>query len=149
MIGSDRLKHLYAACLDDEIVAVHDFKDVIEKFIDDNNEKNYKLLKLYRKKSSSFDELDDLYLMRLNDRYIQSKYLDDSLNVLEDSLYDLKYTRDVLLRLLEYREKGSKSIEKTILILEDEIRETEKELVSRPDVLSEIKNLNNKYKARL
>ena len=87
--------------------------------------------------------------MRLNDRYIQSKYLDNSLNVLEDSLYDLKYTRDVLLRLLEYREKGSKSIEKTILILEDEIRETEKELVSRPDVLSEIKNLNNKYKARL
>lgn len=149
MIGSGTLKHLYAACLDDEIVAVHDFKDVIEKFIDDNNEKNYKLLKLYRKKSSSFDELDDLYLMRLNDRYIQSKYLDDSLNVLEDSLYDLKYTRDVLLRLLEYREKGSKSIEKTILILEDEIRETEKELVSRPDVLSEIKNLNNKYKARL
>lgn len=149
MIGSDILKHLYAACLDDEIVAVHDFKDVIEKFIDDNNEKNYKLLKLYRKKSSSFDELDDLYLMRLNDRYIQSKYLDNSLNVLEDSLYDLKYARDVLLRLLEYREKGSKSIEKTILILEDEIRETEKELVSRPDVLSEIKNLNNKYKARL
>ena len=143
------MKHLYAACLDDEIVAVHDFKDVIEKFIDDNNEKNYTLLKLYRKKSSSFDELDDLYLMRLNDRYIQSKYLDDSLNVLEDSLYDLKYTRDILLRLLEYREKGSKSIEKTILILEDEIRETEKELVSRPDVLSEIKNLNNKYKARL
>ena len=87
--------------------------------------------------------------MRLNDRYIQSKYLDNSLNVLEDSLYDLKYARDVLLRLLEYREKGSKSIEKTILILEDEIRETEKELVSRPDVLSEIKNLNNKYKARL
>ena len=40
MIGSDILKHLYAACLDDEIVAVHDFKDVIEKFIDDNNEKN-------------------------------------------------------------------------------------------------------------
>ena len=143
------MKHLYAACLDDEIVAVHDFKDVIEKFLDDNNEKNYKLLKLYRKKSSSFDELDDLYLMRLNDRYIQSKYLDDSLNVLEDSLYDLKYARDILLRLLEYREKGSKSIEKTILILEDEIRETEKELVSRPDVLSEIKNLNNKYKARL
>ena len=86
--------------------------------------------------------------MRLNNKYIQYKYYDTEYKMSEESLYDFKYCRDVLLKLLEYRNKGVKSIEKTILIIEEEMSKIKRDYIP-PTVVGELDNLNKKYKERV
>ena len=87
------------------------------------------------------DKLYDLYLVRFADTYVQQGYLVYLELAGSQELYDIKYSKDVLYKLLEapgLSDKKLNHIKKTINILED-IYEEEKIYTPTLNHLKELK----------
>ena len=130
---------------DKNIIAFHDKKHVVEKYIDSI----YKLHKIQLnkgkiKKSSKYKLAgkDDLYLIRYGDTYVQSGYLLFVQISQDQILEDEQYALDILYRLLEttrLNEKQSKKIMKAIGVMEKLVHE-DREYVPSFDQLKTMKS---------
>ncbi len=136
------------------IIAFHKKKDIIIKYcknanrdIDDKNCKVF-AIKIENKKAKQFQDYEDLYLVRYGQTYIQSKYLETHQLDSDTLIDDLKYTRDILYRIIEFNtnKKDIKTLTKAIEIVEHEIDIAKgytpsiKELVNRFHHYEEYKN---------
>ena len=125
------------------VIAIHDELDVINKFIDSQNSdiSDYKIVKIKKKSHKKYKylyEYQDLYLVRYGDNYVPFKFF-----------YDLKYCKDVLLRLLEEKHnnhKDRKALFRCVKIIVDEINNG---LSSDIDYLNNLSELNKAYKERI
>lgn len=113
----------------ENIIAFHDSKKVVQKYIDTVFSIHKVELKLGKiKKTSEWKILDkdDLYLVRFNDTYVQSGYL-LYLELAEDSLIkDEETARDILSKIIEIgrvTDKETKKLEKAIKVIEDLLSE--------------------------
>lgn len=145
------MKYMYGAVINESLIAIHDDRDVVESYIskyERDNNKSVDLVKCPKKKLKKISGYEDLYLLRVGDNYVPTKYYSTNENITNEALYDLKYARDVILRILEYRSNGAKSLEKTVQILEEEISNISENVLSI-ELLDDIKTLNNERKRKL
>lgn len=135
-----------------DIIGIHDDKEVVKKFIIQNIEKNPSLefVKIKKKilKNEDITLYDSKYLVRLSDKYIPYELYETSKEISDEAIYDIKYCKDVLFRILEdsnLTEKEVKAISKTIHVLDDEIRNMELNVMDIKS-LQEIQELNNNFR---
>lgn len=139
---------MYCAYDDDKnIIAIHDKKSIVEKYIENVYMSNRKLLTLGKiKKYSKFkiDKNDELYLVRYADTYIQVGYIDYIAYSSEQLIEDQNLAMDILYRLLEMErldKKEIKTMKKAIAIME---RITKENMEFTPS-LSQLKELKMYY----
>lgn len=115
---------MYAAVENDEIIAVHDDKSIIQTFIKQmENDGLYivKIKKTKHKKLLKEFAYDDLYLVRLGSQYLPYRLYHTANNLLQEKLSDFQYVKDILYRIIEEEDissKDEKSIERVIRIME-------------------------------
>ena len=136
------------------VIAIHDELDVINKFIDSQNSdiSDYKIVKIKKKSHKKYKylyEYQDLYLVRYGDNYVPFKLYDTLKDASDEYFYDLRYCKDVLLRLLEEKHnnhKDRKALFRCVKIIVDEINNG---LSSDIDYLNDLSELNKAYKERI
>lgn len=135
---------------DKNIIAFHDKKHVVEKYIDSI----YKLHKIQLnkgkiKKSSKYKLAgkDELYLIRYGNTYVQSGYLVYLEISQSEFIEDDQYALDILYRLLEttrLTDKQSKKIMKAIEVMEKLVRE-DREYIPSLEQLKQVKSNYEPY----
>ena len=114
-----------------KIIAFHDELDVVEVYKNNVSVSHPELPELYigkikKKKLNKIIDIDSLYLVRYCDTYVQSGYLVYLELVSDQYIYDNKYCKDVLLRILEctdITDKERKSIERTVKVVDRILQE--------------------------
>lgn len=126
------------------IIAIHDTKKVIKKYIEGTRNRYYKIGRCDEKELEKIVNFEDLYLVRFSNTYVQVKFYhmikDDHRQILQD----FKECSDVLERILRCDDisiQDRKHVKKTILLLAEMI-ETEKSSI--PDY-EELKNMKSWY----
>lgn len=131
----------------DNVIAFHDYLDVVEEYI--NNVKRthpdaeLHIGKIKRKRLERM-HIDSLYLVRYAETYVQEGYVEYLAIVSDQYIYDYKYARDVLLKILEdgFINKSERNIlKKATKIVDNILYDSE---VYTPD-LEELKNLKLDY----
>ena len=131
-----------------QIIAYHDYLDVVEKYIE-NVKKSHGDVDLHiskiKKKHVSLTGIEDLYLVRYADTYVQEGYMEYLALASDQFIYDYRYAKDILLKILEeYAElnnKDIKTLKKATKIVDRILRDSE---TYTPD-LTELKNLKLDY----
>ena len=115
-----------------KLIAFHSDKLVAETYTYVMNSEHKHKYKVRKIKSKDFYKMyknpDDLYLVRYGDNYVQVKYLDYLSMMSDQVIYDNKYAKDILLKVLEARDlskREKKVLQKAILLLEDIIHDDE------------------------
>lgn len=116
------------------IVAYHDSQSVVETYVQ-NVVKSHpeieplKIIKVKRKEVKRLDDYESLYLVRCGETYVQSGYI-EYLNLSSSQfIYDERYARDVMLRVLEMGQiseaKKVKRLKKAIKIMDELLYDSE------------------------
>ena len=89
-----------------DLIAFHEEKNVIKKYINDYQDSNKETLipfHIKKKKVKKYSHLyEDLYLIRYNGSYIQSKYMILKQIDVEPFLDDIQYAKDIIVRTIEF-----------------------------------------------
>ena len=111
-----------------QIIAFHDEYDVVESYIDHIHKSHkeekipqLRIGKIKKKKIKHVIDLDELYLVRYADTYVQSGYLEYLEIMSSQHIYDEKMCKDILLRILECNplsDKERKAVERTVEIID-------------------------------
>ena len=137
---------------DNKLVAIHDELPIVIKFMNDQPNHKFEIVKLkkkFMKKIKETEDYTDLYLVRYNDKYIPYSVYETYKRTTDGYLYDLKFTKDILCRLLEedsISSKERKYISKTIEYLSNQIHGDNDIPL---DILKSMKLLDDEYKERL
>ena len=137
---------------DNKLVAIHDELPIVIKFMNDQPNHKFEIVKLkkkFMKKIKETEDYTDLYLVRYNDKYIPYSVYETYKRTTDGYLYDLKFTKDILCRLLEedsISSKERKYISKTIEYLSNQIHGDNDIPL---DTLKSMKLLDDEYKERL
>ena len=132
------------------IVAYHDDQSVVETYVRNVVRSHpeiepLKIMKVKRKEVKYLDDYESLYLVRCGETYIQSGYI-EYLNLTSSQfVYDERYARDVMLRILEMGQiteaKKVKSLKKAIKIMDELLYDSEAYTPS----LKELKTMEMDY----
>lgn len=133
----------------ENVIAFHDDKDVVRTYIlklksTNPTSQDLHIGKIKKKKIKSIVDLDNLYLVRYGDTYIQAGYIEYLELVSSQSIYDNKMCKDVLLKILECEpllNKERKAVEKTVEIIDRFLTEA-KEFTP---TLNELKTYESDY----
>ena len=137
---------------DNKLVAIHDELPIVIKFMNDQPNHKFEIVKLkkkFMKKIKETEDYTDLYLVRYNDKYIPYSVYETYKRTTDGYLYDLKFTKDILCRLLEedsISSKERKYISKTIEYVSNQIHGDNDIPL---DTLKSMKLLDDEYKERL
>ena len=139
---------------DNKIIAFHDEKRVVKKYVENyNNTNEYKISFRKVKKSIAKKELkhkEDLYLVKYRSTYVQSRFYDSCVISETDNLEELQQTKDVLYKLLEldYNNLTNKEIKHVYGTLEIIERMILEEKSYTPDIneLKQIKENIDRYR---
>lgn len=114
------------------LIAYHTDKRVADHYaymMNSEYNHNYMVKKIKNKVFNTlYKNVEDLYLVRYGDNYVQVKYIDYIELVTDQVIYDDTYAKDILLKMLETRQlskREKKIFEKAILLLEDIIHDEE------------------------
>ena len=130
-----------------KIIAIHDEKNIVEEY---NNRVYYyhkihlDIIKVKKKSVKKISYLDDLYLVRYGETYVQAGYLTYIQLAYDQMSEDLKFAQEIILRTLEINElssKESKVLAKSAAILGRLHYESE----SYTPSLNELKSLKDSY----
>lgn len=127
-----------------QIIAVHDEKEIIRKFI----EQEKIITDIVKIKKKSISKYNDLYLIKCGEKYVPYYLFETYKETSMEYTYELENCKDVLFTLLEDMEskKDIKAISRVLYILENEINK-------RSDIdvnsLKEIKELNDEYRNKV
>lgn len=114
---------------DKNLIAFHDSKKVVNKYIADVYKCHKIHLELGRIKEASEWKLknkDDLYLVRVNDTYVQSGYLIYIQISSQQLVEDEEFAKDILYKMLEadrLTDKQARKIYNAIKVIEDVLYE--------------------------
>lgn len=108
------------------IVAFHDEYDVVETYIrhvklSNPSSPDLHIGKIKKKKVKNILDLDNLYLVRFGDTYVQTGYIEYLEIISSQSIHDNKQCKEVLLKILECNpvsDKERKAIEKTVEVVD-------------------------------
>lgn len=131
----------------EKIIAIHDKRYVVEKYVDTIYTLHKVVLNVGKIKKSSKHKTkskDDLYLIRFGDTYVQTGFLLYVELAQTQIMEDDQFALDILYRLLETKrltEKQSKKIMKAIEVMEDLVHEDREYIPS----LDQLRNLKNDY----
>ena len=137
---------------DNKLIAIHDELPIVIKFMNDQPNHKFEIVKLkkkFMKKIKETEDYTDLYLVRYNDKYIPYSVYETYKRTTDGYLYDLKFTKDILCRLLEedsISSKERKYISKTIEYVSNQIHGDNDIPL---DTLKSMKLLDDEYKERL
>lgn len=115
-----------------DLIAFHEEKNVIKKYISDYEYSNNESLipfHIKKKKVKKYSHLyEDLYLIRYNGSYIQSKYMILKQLDVEPFLDDIQYAKDIIVRTLEFSniEKGKEILWEAYNILNKEMEKVKR-----------------------
>jgi hypothetical protein len=136
---------MYCAYDDDKnIIAFHDSKKVVEKYIYDvynANKVNLELGKIKKSSEYKLEGKDELYLVRFNDTYVQSGYLIYLQITMDEYVKEEQYAKDILLRMLEMDrldKKQSKALGKAVEVI-DEVLYEDSHYVPSLNILKRLK----------
>ena len=140
---------MYAAIHQKNFIAFHDELKVIKKYrkgLLKSHNIDIDVAYISKKKLKKIPDYADLYLVRYGDTYIQSKYYSTSNIDLKQLIYDLKYTKDILFRIIEIpdddlSEEDSYHIEKVIELLYNKLNS----IKEYTPTLSELKSMYDMY----
>lgn len=142
---------MYGVIKDNELIAIHDDKDVVYQFIIDNKDEAMVIIKIKDRAIAKIKNYEGIYLVRYNDSYIQYDLYSTLKNISNESTYDLKYCRDILYRILEDPEMSdsdSHHVRQVIKIISNQIDDILNQTIST-DTLTEIHDLNQSYKNKI
>lgn len=137
----------------DEIIAYHEDKEVVETYIynvmrsNESKDINLDLVKIKNKLIINNYKYDDLYLVRYGSTYIQTGYLMYLQIVSDDIAGDNIYAKDLLLRMLEIYKlsnKEAKAITKAVKVI-DKIIEDEDYYTPTITELKKYKSMYSRY----
>lgn len=142
---------MYAVIKNDNVIAIHDKLETVEKFIKQEKNNDMEIIKIKKKKKSRklYEKYSNLYLVRYGDRYIPQELFETIEKEDEQANYDLSYCCEVLYRVLNDGEKTNKEIKyllKSIEIIKKEMTIGENIDI---DTLYKIKEMDNQFKERL
>lgn len=114
------------------IVAFHDDLDIVETYVDhvrrtNDEQPELHIGKIKKKKLKKLMDLDNLYLVRYSDTYVQSGYLIYLELISSQHIYDEQQCRDTLLKILECNDitdKERKSIERSVGVIDRLLQES-------------------------
>ena len=139
---------MYAAMNNGEPIAFHKELSVVNEYVDNvrryhDGEVKLRIAKIKNKKIKNLKDFNDLYLVRIGDTFIQSKFYNYMRFVSDEPLYDLKLTIDTLERVLtckndDLSSKDAKHIKKSIKIVK-EVLEKEKKYTPTYQEMEELK----------
>lgn len=131
----------------DNVIAFHDYLDVVEEYIN-NVKRTHPDAELHigkmKKKRVVRMHIDSLYLVRYAETYVQEGYVEYLAIMSDQYIYDYKYARDILLKILEdgFINKRERNIlKKATKIVDNILYDSE---TYTPD-LEELKNLKLDY----
>lgn len=129
-----------------KVIAFHEKKSVVEEYIEAiyyHHKFKLDIRKASKEENHNLTKNYDLYLVRYGETYVQSGYTVYLQIQSEQYVYDEKYARDVLYRLLERRVKGKKfkKLKAAVKVLEELIYEDE----SYTPSLKELEHLKLDY----
>jgi hypothetical protein len=140
---------MYGILKEKTLVAVHDEKEIVEKFINTlENPDEYDLIKIKNKVIKTNPNYEDIYLVRYGDKYVPYYLYDTLKNETDQFSYDLKYCKDILFRLLEDQsrsEKERKALLRVIGMIEEEMETFDMDL----ETLEKMDDLNRAFKERI
>ena len=103
-----------------------EYIDNLKRTYSDKNE-NFAIIKIKNKKAKNDPEFNDLYLIRYENTYIQSGYIEYLSFSGEQMFYDNKYALDVLLKFLDtdypMSKKDKKHLEHVVSFLYNVIKD--------------------------
>ena len=136
----------------DRFIAFHDEKSVVKKYIRrirDSSGKRLHYVKIKRKKAEKIKNYLDLYLVRYGETYIQSGYVEAMETADPQVVYDHRYARDVIMRILEVSDmltnNDVKVLGKAIKII-DRLIDDEKDYTPSLEDLERMQDQYEKYK---
>ena len=138
---------------DNKLVAIHDELPIVIKFMNEQPNHKFEIIELRKKfmnKLKKTNEYTDLYLVRYNDRYIPYSVYETYKRTTDGYLYDLKYAKDILCRLLEENDMSNKEhkyISKTIEYISNQLHDDTG--IIPLNTLKDIKLLDDEYKERI
>ena len=130
------------------LIAVHDDEEVVDEFVQQQSAKQLNIVKLKKSKSKEIkrsSKYQDLYLVRYGDMYVPYEYYDTVKELNGQAAYDIKYCRDVIMRLLEeheFTDKEVKHMMKTVCIL----AEVSDDTVVDIETVRHMKEMNDQYR---
>jgi hypothetical protein len=140
---------MYGILKEKTLIAVHDEKEIVEKFINTlENPDEYDLIKIKNKVIKTNPNYEDIYLVRYGDKYVPYYLYDTLKNETDQFSYDLKYCKDILFRLLEDQsrsEKERKALLRVIGMIEEEMETFDMDL----ETLEKMDDLNRAFKERI
>ena len=115
-----------------DLIAFHEEKNVIKKYINDYQDSNKETLipfHIKKKKVKKYSHLyEDLYLIRYNGSYIQSKYMILKQIDVEPFLDDIQYAKDIIVRTIEFsnNKKDRNTLWEAFNILNEEMEKVKR-----------------------
>lgn len=143
---------MYGAMLNNNLIAYHEEKEVVNKFIEQQKNDDIQIIKIKKKKKKEIlDDMDcqELYLVQYGEEYVPYEYYDTIKGITDQYSYDLIYCKNILYRLLEDGErskKDMKAIFKTISIITEELSSSCNLSIQE---LETIRDMDNAYKNKL
>lgn len=131
----------------EKIIAFHDEYEVVKKYCDaikKCHNKELKIGKIKKKILKNISDFDDLYLVRYGGTYIQSGYLEYMDIERGPYIYDNRYCKDILLRILELYDLSNseiKNVKKTIKLI-DKIMKNDSDYTP---LISELEEMKMEY----
>lgn len=135
------------------IIGYHEEPEIVETFVEDQNRTvsdSYGIAHVAYdypyKKIKRIDDYAELHLVQLGFQFIPVGLYETCLEMQRDATYDLKYAKNILLRILECDDlTGGESscMEKTVLTLEKMIFAVENS-VDNTEALDEMKELDRR-----
>lgn len=122
---------MYVVLRDKEIIAAHDDREVILEYVNSQSESSdMKILKIKKHKSREVESIpvfENIYLVRYGNFYVPYEQYVALKELSCQRDFDLKYCRDILMRILEEDTLDSKkdisAIQKAISIVISQIEE--------------------------
>ena len=130
-----------------KIIAIHDEKNIVEEYNDRvyyYHKIHLDIIKVKKKSVKKISYLDELYLIRYGETYVQAGYLTYIQLAYGQATDDEKYAKDILLRILELNKMSNKErkvLTKAVEILDRQIYSENQYTPS----LSELKRLKSEY----
>lgn len=133
-------------------IAYHHRKDIVNEYLKGSKNENYCLVKVkHPKRVEGTSEYADLYLTKVGNFYVPSRYYDSASILIEDELSNYYNLVDIVTRDLEFMsdltDKDKKALERTLQFYQSRIYDIKEEQIDEntlrrmDDMMQEYSNI--------
>ena len=142
---------MFGLLKDGNLIGIHDEEEVVKKCLDMEMYKNATAIKIKKKTHHRLERYTfyrDIYLIRFGDVYIPYYLYQTYRNEGRQYLYDMRYCKDVLIRLMEDKtmnRKDEEAFERVLQFINQESASFDLSI----ETAAQIKLMNDEYHERL